>query len=507
MTAAGGRAAVVMLAVAAAGCATTPDYHPPASAVPARWSEAPESSASATLSQAPWWTTFGDAELDSLVERAVRANLDLQLGEARVREARARRRAAAASLLPAVDARASIARERDSANAPAPVRVSPGGQLESRPGDVENLFQAGFDASWEIDLFGGRRRSVEAAQADLESAVYDRGAVMLTLLAEVARNYIELRGLQQRIAVQRGSLAARQDMLNLTRSRYAGGMASEFDVVRAEAQVEAIASQIPALEAACKETVHRLGVLLGQPPGALADELLQVRPVPVAAVRLPVELPVGLPSDLLRQRPDIRRAERQLAAASARVGVATADLYPRFSLLGTAGLASVAAGDFFSRASTLWSIGPSMTWPIFRGGQIVATIEVRDAQQQQALIGYRRAILNALEDVENALVACRREQDRRAALARVLDANQRAVDLARTLYRGGMTDFRAVLDAERDLFQAQDDLARSDTATASDLVALYKALGGGWDAPTLPSAAMPQDREPARLDTAGGVSK
>jgi multidrug efflux system outer membrane protein len=503
MTAAGGRAAVLMLAVAAAGCATTSDYHPPAPAVPARWSEAPESSAPATPSQAAWWTTFGDAELDSLVERAVRANLDLQLGEARVREARARRRAAAAPLWPAIDARASIARERDSANAPAPVRVSPGGQLESRPGDVDNLFQAGFDASWEIDLFGGRRRSVEAAQADLESAVYDRGAVMLTLLAEVARNYIELRGLQQRLAVQRGRLAARQDLLNLTRSRYAGGMASEFDVVRAEAQVEAAASQIPALEAACKETVHRLGVLLGQAPGALADELLPGRPLPVAAARLPV----GLPSDLLRQRPDIRRAERQLAAASARVGVATADLYPKFSLLGTAGLASVAASDFFSRASTLWSIGPSMTWPIFRGGQIVATIEVRDAQQQQALIGYRRAILNALEDVENALVACRREQDRRAALARVLDANQRAVDLGRTLYRGGMTDFRAVLDAERDLFQAQDDLARSDTAAARDLVALYKALGGGWDAPTLPSAAMPPDREPARLDTAGGASK
>ncbi len=503
MTTAGGCTAAVMIAAAVAGCATSPDYHPPVLAVPAHWSEVSGGSASATTSQSPWWTTFGDAELDSLVERAVRANLDLQLGEARVREARAQRSAAAAPLWPAIDARASIARERESANAPAPVRVSPEGQLESRPGDVDNLFQAGFDASWELDLFGGRRRAVEAAQADLESAVYDRGAVMLTLLAEVARNYIELRGLQQRLLVQHASQAARQDMLDLTRSRYAGGMASEFDVARAAAQVEAAASQIPALEAACKETVHRLGVLLGQPPGALADELQPGRPVPVAAVRLPL----GLPSDLLRQRPDLRRAERQLAAASARVGVATADLYPRFSLLGTAGLASVAASDFFSRASTLWSIGPSLTWPIFRGGQIVATIEVRDAQQQQALIGYRRAILGALEDVENALAACRREQDRRAALFRMLDANQRAADLARTLYTSGMTDFRAVLDAERDLFQAQDDLARSDTMAASGLVALYKAIGGGWDVPTLPSAAMPPDREAARPDIAGGVSK
>jgi len=500
----GGRIALALLSAVLAGCAVTPDYHPPAPEVPAQWSEVTESSASATPAQSPWWTTFNDPELDSLVERAVRANLDLQLGEMRVREVRARRRVSAASLWPSVDARASIARERESANAPGPVLVAPGGQLESRPGETENLFQAGFDASWELDVFGGRRRSIEAAQADLEASLYDRGAVILTLLAEVARNYIELRGLQQQIAVLRSNLAAQQDTLNLTRARYVGGMASDLDVARAEAQVQMIASQIPPLEATREETVHRLGVLLGQPPGALAAELAPNGAIPVPAS----QLPVGLPSDLLRQRPDIRRAERQLAAASARLGVATADLYPKFSLLGTLGLASVAASDFFSSGSTLWSIGPSMTWPIFRGGQIVATIEVRDAQQQQALIVYRRAILNGLEDVENALVTYRRAQNRRAALIQAADSDRRAVDHARTLYKSGLTDFRAVLDAQRTLFQAQIDLARSDTAASTDMVALYKALGGGWDTVTLPSGFIPPAPEPARLPTPdGGASR
>lgn len=504
MTAWGGRIALVMFSAALAGCSVTPDYQPPVPEVPAQWSEAPDSNAPATPAQSRWWTTFNDSELDSLVERAVRANLDLQLGEARIREARARRRASATSLWPSVDAKASITRERESMNAPGPVLATPGGQLESRTGEAENLFQAGFDASWELDLFGGKRRSIEAAQADLESSLYDRGGIILTLLAEVARNYIELRGLQQQIAVVRANLAAQQDTLNLTRARYAGGMASDLDVMPAAAQVQLMASRIPALEASYKETVHRLGLLLGQPPGALADELLPDRPIPVPAL----QLPIGLPSDMLRQRPDIRRAERQLAAASARLGVATAELYPRFSLLGTVGLASVAASDFFSRASTLWSIGPSMTWPIFRGGQIVATIEVRDAQQQQALIVYRRAILNGLEDVENALVTYTREQNRRAALAQALDLNQRAVDLARSLYTSGLTDFRAVLDAQRNLFQVQSDLARSDTAASADLVALYKALGGGWNAVTPPSGFTSPDQESAPLPTpAAGASK
>jgi NodT family efflux transporter outer membrane factor (OMF) lipoprotein len=423
-----------------------------------------------------------------LIERAVPENLDLQLAEARVREARARQAVAAAALWPSIDATASITRERESENAPRPVLVGPGGQTESHPGETENLFRAGFDANWELDMFGGRHRSVEAAQAELEASAYDRGAVILTLVAEVARNYIELRGFQQQIAVAQAGHAAQADVAALTRSRHAGGMATELDLARADAQLQRASSEIPALEAACDEAVHGLSVLLGQPPGTLAEELRASGAIPVSTP----PLPVGLPSDLLRQRPDIRQAERQLAAAASRKDAATADLYPRFSLLGNVGLASIAASDFFSRTSGFWAIGPSMIWPIFRHGQIVATIEVRDAQRQQALIGYRRAILNGLKDVENAIAKLTREEDRRSALAVAVGLNQRAVDLARSRYIGGMADFRDVLDAQLGLFRAQRELTLSETACALDRVALYKALGGGWDVVGLPSDAAAQ---------------
>lgn len=484
------------LCVALAGCAVTPDYHPPTPDVPARWSEAPESSVSAASVDSPWWTTFNDPVLNSLLERALRANLDIQFAETRVREARALRGAAAAGQWPSVDARASIAQERDSKNAPNPVLVQPGGQVEP-PGQSENLFQAGFDATWELDLFGGTRRSIEAAQANVESAVYDRDAVLLTLLAEVSRNYIELRGLQEQSRIGRESLAAQQDTLTLVRARYAAGMATDFDVARAEAQVQRTASQLPALDVSSRKAIHRLAVLLGQPPGALADELGLARPTPLPSA----QPPLGLPSDLLRQRPDIRSAERRLAAASARLGAAKADLYPKFSLLGTVGLASVAAGDFFNGASALWSVGPSMTWPIFQGERILATIEVRDAQQQQALIAYRRAILNGIEDVENAIAAYRHEQAQRAALANAVESEQRAVDFARERYTSGLTDFRDVLGTQRSLFQMQSELAQRNTAVSLNLVALYKALGGGWNTVEWP------DKKPARLPDGEGEAK
>jgi len=477
-----------ILCVALAGCAVTANHTPPAPDVPARWSEAPDSRTPAASADAQWWTTFNDPELDRLIERARHANLDLQLAQARVREARGRRTIANAAQAPSIGARASVAREQESQNAPNPLRVLPNGEVEP-PGQPENLFQAGFDAKWEIDLFGGLRRSAEAAQADVEAAMYDHGAVLLSLLAEVSRNYIELRGAQQQSRIARESLAAQQDTLTLVRARRAGGMATDLDVERAEAQVEGTASQLPAFDTAYKRALHRLGVLIGEPPGALADELGTEGPLPTTSV----QPPIGLPSDLLRQRPDIRSAERAVAAAYARREAAVADLYPKVSLLGTVGLASVAAGNFFSGASALWSIGPSITWPIFRGGQIVATIEVRDAQQQQALIGYRRAILNGIEDAENAMAAYRHEQARRASLARAVAAEQRATAYARDRYVGGLTDFRDVLSAQRSLFQAQSDLAQSDTASSLGLVALYKALGGGWNAnsPAAPQAQRP----------------
>jgi NodT family efflux transporter outer membrane factor (OMF) lipoprotein len=262
------------------------------------------------------------------------------------------------------------------------------------------------------------------------------------------------------------------------------GLAPELDVERAEAQVKTTAAQIPLLEVGYKQAVHRLSVLLGEPPGALKSELAGPAPIPVGAAALPPDLP----SDLLRQRPDVRRAERLLAAATARVGLATADLYPTFSLLGTAGLESLSASNLFNSGSKLWSIGPSVTWPIVRGGQVAAVIKVRDAQEQEALISYRQAILNALEDAENALGAYTCERNRRDALADAVSADERAAALARSRYAGGLSDFLPVLDAERTVFETRKDLAQSDAALSADVIALHKALGGGW------AEAMRQDR-------------
>ncbi|HXJ33977.1 MAG TPA: efflux transporter outer membrane subunit [Candidatus Eisenbacteria bacterium] len=469
-----------LLALALAGCAVGPDYHEPSVKLPSRWSEAPADSEPALETPSRWWTVFADPELDSLIDRAVRANLDVQSAEARVREARAERTIAAAPFWPQATASGEYTRSKQSVNAAG--GSGPSGSAGARSFGPSNLYQANFDATWEIDVFGGTRRSVEAASADIDASIDDRGAVLLTLLGDVARNYIELRGFQRQLEVSRSNLAAQKDTLDLTQARYQGGVAADLDVAQAEAQLETTASNIPTLEISAAQAVHRLGVLLGESPGTLADELSESRPIPAA----PSELPPGLPSDLLRQRPDVRRSERQLAAATANIGVATADLYPKFSLLGTAGLSSISASDFLGGGSKLWSIGPSITWPVFQGGQIVANIEVSDAQAQQALLAYRQTILIALEDVENAIVEFSQERDRREKLAEAAKSNQRAVDHATALYTRGLTNFLNVLDAQRNLYQTESDLAQSETSVSTDLVALHKALGGGWDVFPMP---------------------
>ncbi|WP_035496743.1 efflux transporter outer membrane subunit [Citrifermentans bremense] len=477
VTARRGRIFAAALCLLLAGCAVSADYRPPRPDLPPRWSTGEEAGAPLVTAETPWWSAFGDPLLNALIDRALRANPDVRLAEARVLEARARRGAATGSLAPSFDARGSFTRERESRNAPNPVLVRPGGEVE--PPGTENLFQAGFDASWELDLFGGKRRAVEAVQADLESALYERGGVVLTLIAEVSRNYFELRGIQRQSRIATTSVAVQRESLALLRARFAAGMATDLDVVRAEAEVERRASLLPSLDLSYRKALHRLGVLLGEAPGAFAGELQPESIIPVPS-GMP---PVGAPSDILRQRPDLRRAERQLAAASARVGVAKADLYPRFVVSGSLALASEEFGDFFDRGSVLWSIGPSIIWPIFQRGRIVARIEVRDAQEQQALIAYRRVILDALEDMENALAGYRDEADRRAALIKAVDADRLSVVFARGRYQGGLTDFREVLVAERNLLQAQGELAQSETNLLLALVALYKALGGGWSVP------------------------
>jgi NodT family efflux transporter outer membrane factor (OMF) lipoprotein len=466
------------LGLVATGCSVGPNYQEPPVTARAGWNEARQEGVGTGAAElARWWTVFDDALLNSLIDRAVRSNLDLRIAEARIREARGALGLAGADLWPNVDVSSSYSRNRSSENAigapgqGAVVAPSDGRQLE------HDLFKSGFDARWEIDLFGGVRRRIEAAQANLEASIEDRRDVLVTLLGDVARNYIELRGFQRRLEVARANLKAQQVTLDLTRVRFEAGLASDLEVARAEGQANATAAQIPSLQSAIKETAYRLDLLLGAEMGSVSDQLAKEAPIPA----LPPQAKVGLPIDLLRRRPDIRRTERQLAAATAEIAAARADLYPKFSLIGAIGLQSVSASDWFTGASRFWSIGPTVSWPVFDAGRIRANIEIRNAQQEQALRLYEKSVLTAFADVESALVNYGNEQSRYRSLLQAVAGNRRAVELANELYIRGLNDFLEVLDAQRALYVTETELAQSEATMAANLVALYKALGGGWE--------------------------
>ena len=415
------------------GCSVGPDYQAPISVMPGAWIEGANvgdvriDAQPAELTR--WWGEFNDPLLDSLIERAVKSNLDIALAEARLREARALYGVTAAGAWPTVNVTESYTRSRSSENAFSFGNQSGGASFSSGSTGPQDSFKAGFDAAWEVDIFGATRRRVEAAEANIDAAVEDRRAVLVTLLGDVAKNYIDLRGLQRRLAVAQANLRAQQETARLTKIRFDAGLANDLDSAQAEGLAQQTAAQIPALESALKQTVYRLDLLLGRQPGALANELTLDAPIPA----LPPTAHVGLPAELLRRRPDVRRAERQLAAATAEVGAATADLYPKFSLTGAFGLQSVSASDWFTGRSRFWSIGPTISWPIFDAGKIRANIEVRDAQQEQALRNYEKSVLTALGDVESALVNYAKEQSRYRSLLEATAANRRAFELANEL--------------------------------------------------------------------------
>ena len=454
------------------GCAVGPNYHPPQTGAPAEWSSPlAGGETNGTPADAGWWKTFSDPELNSLVARAAQSNLTLHAAAARVREARAARGVAAADFWPSADASAAYQNERLSAN----------GFPEFPPGIVPfgaEIYQAGFDATWELDVFGGTRRAVEAANAAIASSEFGERDVLVSLQGEVARNYIEARSFQKRLAIARQNIAAQQDVLDLTRDRYKAGLSGDLDVQQASALLATTRAELPPLETGFRQSAYRLGVLLGLPPGALVEELSGDAPIPAA----PPEVPAGLPSDLLRRRPDIRRAERDLAAANARIGVATADLFPKFSLTGDVGLQSVGTSDWFTGGSRFWTAGPMVQWRIFDAGRIRANIRVQNARQEQALAGYEQSVLSAMEDVENALTAYAKEQTRHESLVAAAEASRQALDISQQLYQNGLADFLRVLDSQRSLYASQDALVQSDRDVALNLVALYKALGGGWQA-------------------------
>lgn len=452
------------------GCTVGPKYTRPETRMPGQWAEADSSQISvAPADITNWWTIFKDQELNSLVNRAVNSNTDLRLAEARIREARAVRKVVAGAEYPIVDASARYAHTRQSEN----IAGSTGLAAE------QNLYQVGFDAGWEIDIFGGVRRAVEAANADIGASVENRRDVLVTLLAEVARNYLEVRGNQHRLSIARKNITAQQQVVDLARGRFGAGLGSYLEVTQAEGQLASTEARIPELETSIRQGMHRLGVLLGSEPGVLLPELSKEVPVPAT----PPEVPVALPSELLRRRPDIRRAEREVASSTARIGVATADLFPRFSLTGLAGFQSASLADLLRSGSGYWALGPTVRWPIFNAGRIRGNIEVQNALQEQALIRYKKTVLTSLEEVENALVAYSKEHLSRRAHGEAVASNSKAADIAGELYRKGLVSFLNVLDSQRSLYQSEDQLAQSDQRIATNLVALFKSLGGGWEVP------------------------
>ncbi|MEJ2730132.1 MAG: efflux transporter outer membrane subunit [Deltaproteobacteria bacterium] len=450
-----------------AGCvAVGPDYVPVEPKAPSKWKSHLEDGLNeASLNPetlARWWTTIKDPQLSSLEQRAVEGNLDLQAARARIREARALRGISQAQLFPTADATGSITKSHSSA--------------DTGLGTTTTLYSAGFDAGWELDIFGGVRRAVEAAQADLEASQEQLRDVLVSLLAEVALNYLEVRTFQARLTVTEKNIKAQQETYELNHSRFQAGIISELPVKQALYNLERSRSQIPSLQAGLAAAKNRLAVLLGESPGALDDELNEEKPIPVP----PLSVAVGVPAETLRHRPDIRRAERILAAQTARIGVATADLYPKFRLFGSIGLESFSNDVFLDYSNRTWGFGPGASWNIFDAGAIRQNIKVQTALQEQALIQYESTVLGALEEVEDVLVAYAKVRRRREYLAKATEAARQADLLARDQFNAGLVDFSNVLITQLALLSLEDDLAQSEGAATSTLVRLYKALGGGW---------------------------
>ncbi len=440
--------------------------------MPTQWSEASgpvlEDN---TAALHKWWTLFKDPALNSLITRAVAVNPDLKIAETRIREARAQRRLAVATGLPSLDVGGSYTNSRRSERLVSNV-------------ETQDLFQADFDADWEIDVFGGIRRQVEAADALLSATVESQRDICVSLTAEVARSYLELRASQHRLAIARENSRTQEQTVELVRNKLQIGLGGELEVAQAETLFAQTTAQIPALDSSALQAMHQLALLLGQQPHSLKTELTQPGP----PLPVPPQIPAILPSELLRQRPDIRGAERQLAAATANVGAATAALFPRFSLAALIGVQSSSLDELITKGSNFWAAGPVVRWPLFDGGKTRANIAISETRRERAQVIYEKTVLAALTETENALVALDRERVTQQRLGEAVHASQRAVIIARGQYKAGITTFLNVLQSENSLYQNQDKLAQSDQRLALNMIALYKALGGGWrDQPLSPN--------------------
>jgi multidrug efflux system outer membrane protein len=462
-------------------CTVGPNYGRPTTPVPERFSEAASPTGPSDAELADWWKGFNDPLLDQLVNRAIAQNLDIEAAASRIREARAREVVAGAAALPEVDAQASASRQRISENA-IPVPPGAGGGAGGGnpvsfgvPGSEFDTFRIGFDASWEIDLFGKTRRSVESARARTGSAIWSRRDVQVMVAGEVAEAYLALRTLQQRTATAEVEVTRQQRALKLVNARVRGGLVTGQDLAQQQSQLAAAEAAIAPLKAEAEARIHALGVLTGEPPEALITTLEAEAPLPS-----PPAVPAGLPSDLLRRRPDIRASEQNLHAATADIGVATADLYPRFSLSAVPALVSTTLAKLLEWGSRSYTASASLDWPIFNGGRTRASIAVANARQQQALIDYRKTILTALRDVEDALSNIENDRRQISSLDAAHATAARAEDIARSRYRGGLVTYSDVLQAQASRISLEGQLIRARGSLGRDTVALFKALGGGW---------------------------
>lgn len=468
--------AIAFSAVILSGCTVGPDFKRPELVMPQHWANPVPECRKTDPEFAQWWKSFEDETLDWLIDKALTDSLDLKLAVARITQARAANRQAVAQFGPKMNVSGSYKRHRDRTMVSAQSTAGAPPQAPAIEMIVDDQYQTGFDAGWEIDLFGGLRRSNEAGKAELEAATEALRNVRVTLAAEVARCYIELRILQKKMAIANDHRQARQHYARLIQQKYENGLASGLDAANARMQAAETAAQIPLLEADARQTIHKISILLGDYPGSLIQKLTPVTELPMV---IPA-VPVGVPSELLRRRPDIRRAEAQLHAATARVGVATADLYPKFTITGSISYLTNSLSSLFASTSLYWFCGPSMDWSLFDSGRTKATIHVHEALEEQAALSYKQKVLSAVLEVEDALVALAKQEAHHKAMASAVQASRRSVQLAKQLYQAGETDFLHVLIAEQYLYNEEDAFAQSKGNISIHLISLYKALGGGW---------------------------
>jgi len=465
-----------MLGFGFTACTVGPDYQSPQiAAAPARMpletADVPNRTVEGRIEQV-WWKSFRDSELSSLVERLVAQNLDLKTAAERVVQSVAQRQVAASQGLPHVEGESSSTYNRQSPNGTLSLLTpAPGAPLEYA------LFHDGVSSSWQLDLFGRVRRAVEAADAEALAAVENRHGIALAALAELAQSYMQLRGTQDRLEIAKRNLRLAEENVELVNTRFGSGAATTLDLAQARAQQAAIAATLPPLRVQEAALINAIGLLLGNAPRALETELHRSSMLP----RVPGRVPVGLRATLIRRRPDVREAEARLHEATAQTGVAVASFYPDVALNGAVSVESLHLSNLFSPTSTAFSVGPSISIPIFEGGQLRGGLTLRESQQREAAIFFQKTVLQAWREVDDALTAYREAQHRRADIARSVTENQAALEAARQRYADGAIDFLNVISTQAQLLQSENDLAESDTQIATDLVNLYRALGGGWE--------------------------